>query len=85
MGSGTVPKRFTLRGALDCFLDFRFETIRRKTAHQLSKVVARAHIVDGLLRALERVDEVGFSSSVMRTHVRIRFHHLPRLTFLLGY
>ena len=30
MGSGTVPQRFTLRSALDCFLDFRFTTIRRK-------------------------------------------------------
>lgn len=58
MGSGTVPKRFTLRNALDTFLDFRFDTIRRKTKHQLKKVAARAHIVDGLLIALKRVDEV---------------------------
>ena len=58
MGSGTVPQRFTLRGALDCFLDFRFETIRRKSAFQLRKVESRAHIVDGLLAALECVDEV---------------------------
>jgi DNA gyrase/topoisomerase IV subunit A len=60
MGAGTVPKRFTLRSALECFLDFRFETIRRKTAHQLAKVAARAHIVDGLLRALKHVDEVRY-------------------------
>jgi len=53
-----TPQRFTLREALDCFLDFRFETIRRKTAHQLEKVKARAHIVDGLLMALAKVDEV---------------------------
>lgn len=58
MGSGTVPKRFSLRSALDCFLDFRFETMRRKAAFQLSKVSARAHIVDGLLQALISVDEV---------------------------
>ena len=58
MGSGTVPKRFTLRSALECFLEFRFETIRRKTAHQLGKVGTRAHIVDGLLKALTQVDEV---------------------------
>lgn len=58
MGSGTVPTRFTLRGALNCFLDFRFETIRRKTSHQLGKVAARAHIVVGLLKALKHVDEV---------------------------
>ena len=58
MGSGTVPQRFTLRSALDCFLDFRFDTIRRRSAFQLGKVESRAHIVDGLLAALERVDEV---------------------------
>lgn len=52
------PQRFTLREALDCFLDFRFKTIRRKTANQLEKVEKRAHIVDGLLIALEKVDEV---------------------------
>jgi DNA gyrase subunit A len=53
-----VPQRFTLRQALDCFLDFRFETIRRKSRYQLDKVEARAHIVDGLLIALEKVDDV---------------------------
>jgi DNA gyrase subunit A len=57
--SGTlVPQRFTLRSALDCFLDFRFETIRRKSRFQLEKVQARAHIVQGLLTALAKVDQV---------------------------
>lgn len=58
MGSGTVPQRFTLRGALDCFLDFRFDTLRRKSNFQLRKVASRAHIVDGLLSALTSVDAV---------------------------
>lgn len=58
MGEGTVPKRFTLRSALDCFLDFRFLTIRRKTKFQLGKVASRLHIVEGLLVALKHVDEV---------------------------
>ena len=47
-----------LRDALDYFLDFRFETIRRKTSFQLGKVQARTHIVDGLLLALDRIDDV---------------------------
>ena len=59
-GSGTVPQRFTLRKALDCFLDFRFETIRKKCVYQLDKVEARAHIVDGLLIALDSTDKVSF-------------------------
>jgi DNA gyrase subunit A len=53
-----TPKRFTLREALDCFLDFRFKTMRRKSAYQLSKVEARMHIVDGLLLALGQLDKV---------------------------
>lgn len=57
-GSGTVPQRFTLREALDCFLDFRFQTIRNKCVFQLDKVENRAHIVDGLLIALQYTDEV---------------------------
>jgi DNA gyrase subunit A len=39
-------------------LDFRFKTIRRKTAFQLQKVETRAHIVDGLLVALGKIDQV---------------------------
>ena len=57
-GSGTVPQRFTLREALDCFLDFRFQTIRNKCVFQLDKVENRIHIVEGLLIALEFTDEV---------------------------
>lgn len=57
-GNGMVPQRFTLREALDCFLDFRFQTIRNKCNFQMDKVESRAHIVDGLLMALDYTDEV---------------------------
>ena len=53
-----VPQRFTLRESLDYFLDFRFDTIRRKTNHQLGKVQSRIHILDGLLLALDQMDAV---------------------------
>lgn len=56
--SALTPQRFTLREALNYFLDFRFETLRRRTAFQLEKVQARTHIVDGLLLALSRVDDI---------------------------
>ena len=69
-----MPQRFTLRGALDCFLDFRFETIRRKCAFQLQKVESRAHIVEGLLAALSSVDEVSLQQHILlSSHVIIRF------------
>jgi DNA gyrase subunit A len=47
-----TPQRFTLRQALDYFLDFRFSTIRRKNRHQFQKIQGRMHIVEGLLLAL---------------------------------
>ena len=53
-----VPKRFTLRQGLDCFLDFRFLTVRRKSRYHLSRVKARTHIVEVLLRALLDADHV---------------------------
>merc|ERR1712226_56676 len=58
MGSGTEPKRFTLRSALDYFLDFRFFTIRRKCVYHMEKVATRDHIVRGLMLSLESIDEV---------------------------
>lgn len=51
-----VPQRFTLREALDSFLDFRFSTLRRKAKFRLAKVEARYNIVHGLLLALTHVD-----------------------------
>mmetsp|Transcript_23829 Transcript_23829/g.56251 ORF Transcript_23829/g.56251 Transcript_23829/m.56251 type:complete len:1080 (+) Transcript_23829:22-3261(+) len=58
VSSSLTPQRFTLRESLNYFLDFRFETIRRKSAFQLEKVAGRTHIVDGLLLALSRVDDI---------------------------
>jgi len=58
MGEHNKPQRFTLRTALECFLDFRFQTIRRKVRYQLGKVQKRLEVVEGLLVALENVDQV---------------------------
>jgi DNA gyrase subunit A len=52
------PQRFTLRQALETFLQFRFDTIRRKSKFQYTKVTSRAHLVNGLLTALESVDDI---------------------------
>eukprot|EP00548_Thalassiothrix_antarctica_P014485 CAMPEP_0194170912 /NCGR_PEP_ID=MMETSP0154-20130528/5551_1 /TAXON_ID=1049557 /ORGANISM="Thalassiothrix antarctica, Strain L6-D1" /LENGTH=891 /DNA_ID=CAMNT_0038882999 /DNA_START=1 /DNA_END=2676 /DNA_ORIENTATION=- len=53
-----IPQRFTLRQALDCFINFRFDTLRRRSKHQLKKVEARMNIVVGLLKALGCLDSV---------------------------
>ncbi len=52
------PTTLTLRKMLDVFLDFRVETIRRRTAFLLKKAEERDHIVKGLLLALDAMDEI---------------------------
>ncbi len=52
------PKVLPLRDALALFLDHRAEVIRRRTAFELRKARERAHILEGYLIALDRLDEV---------------------------
>ncbi len=52
------PTTLSLRKMLDVFLDFRIETIRRRTTFLLKKAEERDHIVKGLLLALDAMDEI---------------------------
>jgi len=52
------PQLFNLKSALTCFLEHRREVIIRRTRFDLDKAQARAHIVEGLLKALDIIDEI---------------------------
>ncbi|KGF90637.1 MULTISPECIES: DNA gyrase subunit A [Prochlorococcus] len=52
------PTTLSLRKMLDVFLEFRVETIRRRTGFLLKKAEERDHIVKGLLLALDVMDEI---------------------------
>ncbi len=52
------PTTLSLRKMLDVFLEFRVETIRRRTGFLLKKAEERDHIVKGLLLALAAMDEI---------------------------
>lgn len=52
------PRILTLRELLEFYVAHRLEVVSRRTAHRLAKAEARAHIVDGLLKALSAIDEV---------------------------
>lgn len=52
------PVLLNLKSALTCFLDHRREVVVRRTRFELCKAEARAHIVQGLLTALDHIDEV---------------------------
>ncbi len=52
------PKVFTLLELLNLFLNHRKTVVIRRTIYELEKTKARAHILEGLLIALDRIDEV---------------------------
>ncbi len=52
------PRVMNLKELLKAFLDHRFEVITRRTRFELKKAEARAHILEGLLIALDNMDEV---------------------------
>jgi DNA gyrase subunit A len=52
------PRVLTLKQALRVYLDHRLEMVRRRSEHDLAKARQRAHILEGLLKALDNLDEV---------------------------
>jgi len=52
------PAVKNLRDILSEWIDFRRETVRRRLQYRLDKVLARLHILDGLLIAYLNIDEV---------------------------
>ncbi|MEA5463431.1 DNA gyrase subunit A [Leptothoe sp. PORK10 BA2] len=55
---GGQPVQMSLRQMLQSFLDFREETLVRQYSNELEKTDRRLHIVEGLLTALDSIDEV---------------------------
>ncbi len=52
------PKLLSLKRSLQIFIEHRREIITRRTTYELKKARARAHILDGLLIALDNIDAV---------------------------
>ncbi|OAB57225.1 DNA gyrase subunit A [Phormidium willei BDU 130791] len=52
------PQLLSLRRFLQVFLDFRVETIARRTRYELRKAQERDHLLQGLLIALQHLDAV---------------------------
>ncbi len=52
------PKVLTLKDLLEQFLDHRKRVVVRRTRFDLRKAEERAHILEGILKALDQLDEV---------------------------
>ena len=52
------PKILSLRQAVHHYIDHQIDVVTRRTKYDLDKALARAHILEGLLIALDHIDEV---------------------------
>jgi DNA gyrase subunit A len=52
------PRVLNLLEATELFVEFRREVVRRRTAFELRKAEARAHVLEGLVIALDHLDQV---------------------------
>ncbi len=52
------PQTLNLKQMMTYYLDHQEEVIRRRTAYDLKKAEDRAHILDGLKRALDQIDAI---------------------------
>ncbi|WP_295342572.1 DNA gyrase subunit A [uncultured Subdoligranulum sp.] len=53
-----VPKIMSLKTVMERYIDFQMEVIRRRTAFDLKKAQEREHILEGLRKAVDIVDEI---------------------------
>ena len=52
------PRTLSLKEILQNFVDFRHEVVVRRTKFELDKAKKRAHILEGLLKAMDIIDEI---------------------------
>jgi len=52
------PRVLNLRQMLEAFVDFRREVVRRRTEYDLRKAKARAHVLEGLTKAIDALDYI---------------------------
>ena len=52
------PRTLSLKEILQNFVDFRHEVVVRRTRFELDKAQKRAHILEGLLKAMDIIDEI---------------------------
>jgi DNA gyrase subunit A len=53
-----VPRLLNLAQAISAYVDHQIEVVTRRTEYRLGKAQARAHIVEGLLKAIDMLDAV---------------------------
>ena len=53
-----VPRQLNLKEMIDSYIGHQIEVVRRRSQHRLDKAHAEAHINEGLIKALDHIDEI---------------------------
>jgi len=53
-----IPRTINLRDALEAYVEHQIDVVTRRSEYRLNQALDRAHIVEGLLRALDLIDEI---------------------------
>jgi len=53
-----LPKTMNIKQMMQAWIEHRIEVVRRRTRFELNKAEARAHILEGYLKALDHLDEI---------------------------
>jgi len=56
--NGLQPKVLSLKNLLEEYLKHRQEVVKRRTEFLLKKAQERIHILEGLAKALDKIDEI---------------------------
>lgn len=58
LAGGIQPRVVSLKDILTAYIQHRKNVVTRRTEHDLAKAEARAHILEGLVKALKEIDKV---------------------------
>ena len=53
-----LPRTMTIKQMMLAWIEHRIEVVRRRTRFELNKAEARAHVLEGYLKAIDHLDEV---------------------------
>ena len=56
--SGGVPETMSLKRMLEEFIEHRKDVVKRRTTFDLARARERAHVLEGLKKALDHIDEI---------------------------
>jgi len=79
-----LPRTMTIKQMIIAWIEHRIDVIRRRTRFELNKAEARAHILEGYLKAIDHLDEVvkmiraSQNRDDARAHLIKRFHFTER-------